>query len=398
MKVIHLLLCAAGIISASSILAQTAVPTSVPIEVTINMTPVVKVALTYNGVKVDGRFVLSTATENNIISDTLVGALQLPIEFSRSTGKSVVPQVQPDAVQLGSVMFKTPMKFLMVPHTKLISYVRDVTGISNIDGILGAPFFQQVPVIFNVPNLSITLFPSSPPLTKSRLAQYGFPVVSEAPLSAVRDKRLFSVEVCVNNKVSTVLIVDTIGGDTIIPTSLARELQLKPEQHRKIGGEVGTSACKVHVAVKIGSVMVPKVEVGYYDPSPPNGEASWSATLSMSVLAELNWLYDIPDKKLFLIQSVNTNGSTSPHIGMLLHFITLPFQAVVEEVEYGSLAEKAGLRAGDRILAIDGQEVSELTPDEAMRLLHPVTGKTLVLEVLHKGSSQPTEIRISIPK
>jgi carboxyl-terminal processing protease len=60
----------------------------------------------------------------------------------------------------------------------------------------------------------------------------------------------------------------------------------------------------------------------------------------------------------------------------------------------GSPAEKAGIRAGDIVLEVDGESVTEMSLTEAVLLIRGPRGTTVVLLVLHKGESEPVEIEI----
>ncbi len=58
----------------------------------------------------------------------------------------------------------------------------------------------------------------------------------------------------------------------------------------------------------------------------------------------------------------------------------------------GTPAYRAGILAGDRIIAIDGESTEEITIDEAVRRLKGKEGTKVVLSVLHAGGSEPVEI------
>ena len=60
----------------------------------------------------------------------------------------------------------------------------------------------------------------------------------------------------------------------------------------------------------------------------------------------------------------------------------------------GSPAEKAGIKAGDKILEIDGQPTSKMSLIEAVFKIRGPTGSSVKLLVLHEGDSEPVEIQI----
>jgi len=60
----------------------------------------------------------------------------------------------------------------------------------------------------------------------------------------------------------------------------------------------------------------------------------------------------------------------------------------------GAPAEKAGIRAGDIILEVDGKPVSEMSLMEAVLNIRGPRGTTVSLLVLHQGETEPEEIEI----
>jgi carboxyl-terminal processing protease len=64
----------------------------------------------------------------------------------------------------------------------------------------------------------------------------------------------------------------------------------------------------------------------------------------------------------------------------------------------GSPAEKAGLKAGDQVTAIDGQDMSSTPPDVAVtRILGPA-GTSVHLTILRQGSAKPLEVDVTRAK
>ena len=59
-----------------------------------------------------------------------------------------------------------------------------------------------------------------------------------------------------------------------------------------------------------------------------------------------------------------------------------------------SPADKAGIKAGDRILEIDGKPTSEMSLVEAVLLVRGPTGTSVRLLILHQGETEPEEIDI----
>ena len=60
----------------------------------------------------------------------------------------------------------------------------------------------------------------------------------------------------------------------------------------------------------------------------------------------------------------------------------------------GSPAEKAGIRAGDMIMEVDGKSILGMSLTEVVLIIRGPRGTTVTLLVLHEGESEPEEIKI----
>ncbi len=67
---------------------------------------------------------------------------------------------------------------------------------------------------------------------------------------------------------------------------------------------------------------------------------------------------------------------------------------IIEPID-GSPAEAADLRAGDQIIAIDGEDVTGMLPENArLKVLGPA-GSTVILTILREGVEQPFDVEIT---
>lgn len=69
-------------------------------------------------------------------------------------------------------------------------------------------------------------------------------------------------------------------------------------------------------------------------------------------------------------------------------------QAVVIAPLEGSPAEKAGIKAGDVIVAVDGEDVTEMNLSEVISRIRGPKGTPVVVSVIHSGANTPTDIHI----
>lgn len=87
---------------------------------------------------------------------------------------------------------------------------------------------------------------------------------------------------------------------------------------------------------------------------------------------------------LFAIQNKREAGNLGTTTGMRMERVTERPPLVLEVVP-NSAADRAGLQAGDSVLAIDGRKIGSYTPREASRALDGPDGSTLSLDVRRPG-------------
>jgi carboxyl-terminal processing protease len=87
---------------------------------------------------------------------------------------------------------------------------------------------------------------------------------------------------------------------------------------------------------------------------------------------------------LFAIQNKREAGNLGTTTGIRMERVT-DRPPLVLEVVPGSAADRAGLQAGDSVLAIDGRKIGSFTPREASRALDGPDGSTLTLDVRRPG-------------
>lgn len=68
---------------------------------------------------------------------------------------------------------------------------------------------------------------------------------------------------------------------------------------------------------------------------------------------------------------------------------------IILEPFFGSPAEQAGLKAGDRLLAVDGEDVTSLAIDQIVNRIRGQEGTTVTITVLPRGRTQPQEVEVT---
>lgn len=67
---------------------------------------------------------------------------------------------------------------------------------------------------------------------------------------------------------------------------------------------------------------------------------------------------------------------------------------IITKPHRNSPAERAGIKVGDRIVAVDGEDATEWTVTEAVLKIRGERGKPVVLTILHAGATESVEITI----
>jgi carboxyl-terminal processing protease len=81
-------------------------------------------------------------------------------------------------------------------------------------------------------------------------------------------------------------------------------------------------------------------------------------------------------------------------IGIEILFDPKTKQLTVVRPLVGTPAYAAGIRAGDKILRIDGQSTQGLSGDDAIARMRGEPGQPVTLSILHEGEQQPVELKL----
>jgi len=81
-------------------------------------------------------------------------------------------------------------------------------------------------------------------------------------------------------------------------------------------------------------------------------------------------------------------------IGIEILFDPKTKQLMVVRPLVGTPAYEAGIRAGDKILRIDGQSTQGLSGDDAIARMRGEPGQPVTLSILHEGEQEPVELKL----
>lgn len=121
-----------------------------------------------------------------------------------------------------------------------------------------------------------------------------------------------------------------------------------------------------------------------------NQEKVWGAISGLANSLGDPYTYFMPpqEKSLFEQEVSGMFGGVGMQIGVKDNFLT-----VIAPLK-GSPADRAGIKKGDRILAIDGATTSEMTVDKALYLIRGEVGKSVRLTLFRDGGVEPFDARI----
>ncbi|MBI2033469.1 MAG: S41 family peptidase [Candidatus Levybacteria bacterium] len=135
-----------------------------------------------------------------------------------------------------------------------------------------------------------------------------------------------------------------------------------------------------------------RLERSYYDKSKLDPQKMLSGAITgMTQSLEDPYTMFLPPKQ-------NTNfkdGLAGQFSGIGAELGTKDKQIIVIAPLNGSPAEKAGIKAGDTILKVDGEATFDWTLPFTVEKIRGPKGTTVTLSVLHKGASRASDIRIT---
>ncbi|MCO6438060.1 MAG: aspartyl protease family protein [Phycisphaerae bacterium] len=320
-------------------------------------------AILVENVEVNGqgpfRFMLDTGAEGaGRVDRTLVEKLDLPL-LSDATGKGVLGQNlkltdhRLDTLSMGELSF-----------TNVVVSSRDYNaerpgGLKPIDGILGFHLFSEylLTVNYSARTIVVSRGELPPPDGKSIV-----PIIS--------DDEDPEIEVTIGG-MSTKALIDT--GAIIplgLPTALAKNLKFTSEPTR-VGrsGGADIESATLDGALRIGDAIIDNPETLI---AGPLGEAN----IGIKIIAQLEVTFDQKNGRI----RIERAAAPERYGFVIAKRGTEPWN--IKEVAPDSIAESAGLRAGDRVIAVNGQSMEGIDRESLDRLLGSLS---LTFEIERQG-------------
>jgi predicted metalloprotease with PDZ domain len=207
------------------------------------------------------------------------------------------------------------------------------------------------------------------------------------PLRPAAGTDLLSVSVGLDRGSKAELVIDTGAADTAIPPQSAGDvtpLRSWITAHARADGSISVFPEFLVPRIQLGSYAERQVIVGVIP-------AADTPTLGLELLKRFRITLD-PRNRLLVLErgsdyAVRSRLTGSTGIGIVRRGADFE----VDDLDEGSVGQKAGVSKGDTVLAVDGKSLDGLPEEQAMDLLRGFEGKPAVLRIRH-GKGEPIEI------
>jgi membrane-associated protease RseP (regulator of RpoE activity) len=167
-----------------------------------------------------------------------------------------------------------------------------------------------------------------------------------------------------------------------IPTSLGFNIQ-----GQETRGYVGRLP-----AVGIGGYELKDIIVSYV-PQDQSSGTSAEAMVGLGLLSHFNLVFDYSRRRLLVEPNKSFKRSFEYNMTGFVTARSTPGTLVVREVYVNSPADKAGLKEGDRLLAINGRPVTDYDFFELLDL-YGQKGETLKLSIERDGEKKDISLKL----
>jgi len=318
-------------------------PVAVPLDV---RTGHPSIELTLNG-KGPYRFLVDTGSGADLIVDAeLATELGLKSTGSRRIGDPNSPEaIEARVVKIGRVQ----LGGLTLRNVEAISWKRDVLGMAEFPrGVVGLGLFGPRLVTLDAGQGQLIVEEGALPAADGGIV-----------LTASFEDGIPSLPIDVAGVPYRAHLDSGSTAFVGLPLAAAEELPLEspPVQvgrARTASGDYQVTESRLKGSIRVGGIAIDNPKVRFVDLP--------QANLGFDLLRSLIVTVDRKNARVRLVANGKPlEPSERPRFGVVTHGV-LDGQLPIERVAPGSPAEAAGLKAGDRIVRVNGHAVTELTP------------------------------------
>lgn len=318
----------------------------------------------------------SGAGPHLIVDSDLAAALQLPVEGKGKVGDPShshaldVDQVSVDRVEIGDLSYEA---------VEALSWDRPLYSADDRPrGVVGLGLFGGMLVTFDYPAGKVRL-------ERGDLPEPDGVTVLKAPVA----HNIPSVEIDVAGERLMARLDTGSTGFLTLPPGLAKQLPLAGEpvevgRAHTVNGQYPVLSATLQGEVRLGGLRIERPTLHFTE--------SIGANVGSELLRALTVTIDKRNERVRLVSDGRPISSSGrPRIGLLSAGVR-EGRMEIDGVAPGSPAEKAGLRAGDAILKINGEPVAPMKPGDVAMALR---ASPLRLTLLRDG--REIEVSVELP-
>jgi len=371
-----------------------------PIEVYNNL---VVVPIVLNG-QLPLKFILDTGVRTAILTEKAYSdILNLPYSRKYSIagpgGEKVV-----DAYVTNNVSLDMPgvhgQGHAMLVLEKDYLELRNFLG-SDVHGILGYELFSRFIVKIDYDRKVLTLM--KPDRFKPNKRHTWLPITVEDTKPYI----IVGLQMNDTTSLSAKLLVDSGASHGLFLESSSSPKINVPEKHvasiigRGLGGEITGQIGRIK-SLEIGNYSIKDVIANFPDPNAyidtikTSRSVFRNGSLGGEMLSRFNVIFNFPGERIYLKKNssykkdffFNMSGLTIRARGARLRNFE------IADVRENSLAAKAGVRKGDKLIAINGLAAENLDLDTINGILNSKPGKKITIQIQRDGVKEKKEFRL----
>lgn len=361
----------------------------IPIEVYNNL---VVVPVVLNGT-LPLKFILDTGVRTAILtqksfSDILNLAYTRKYSITGPGGEKMVDAYVTNNVSLTLPGVEGKGHALLVLEEDYLE-LRNYLG-TDVHGILGYELFSRFIVEVDYERKVLTLYSPSGFKKRRKFHPVSIKIEDTKPYAIIPlvlpGGVRFEAKLLMDSGASHALLLDPLSDDRIqVPANT-----VSSSIGRGLGGEIMGKAGRIE-SLSLGHFKLQRVIANFPDPNSYSDTATFkvfrNGTLGGEIMSRFTIVYDFPNEKVYLKKNsafkkkfhYNLSGLTVKSKGAKLNVFE------ITGVRDGSEAFKAGIQAGDQVLAINGVDLSVVDLNFVLGTLNRRPGKKIRLDISREG-------------